>query len=160
MTSMVREIELPYEVLPATGLSDEAGWVRQAIVTVRDHAERSLALFGAKAAAISDLHALMNESDHLSPIARAGAEALIRALPKGIPLPEFAPEPDGSISCDWIASQMCFLSVSVGEGPRLAYAWVDGTDGGHAVARFDGERVPSALLGDIRRIMNSAPVRP
>jgi hypothetical protein len=96
------------------------------------------------------------DGDGGAPIAvRAAMQAaeLIRALPKDLPLPEFAPEPDGSISMDWIQSQHRLFSLSVGEGSRLAYAWLDGTDRGHGVARFDGVTVPPRILEAINRII-------
>ena len=90
----------------------------------------------------------------LDRLAALSAANFIRALPDGIALPEFAPEPDGSISLDWIQSRNRLFTLSVGSTNRLAYAWVDGTDKGHAVARFDGEHVPPRILEGIRGITN------
>ncbi|HYI12057.1 MAG TPA: hypothetical protein VEK57_23585 [Thermoanaerobaculia bacterium] len=64
------------------------------------------------------------------------AVTFIRALPDGMLLPEVAPEPDGSISFDWVMSRTRVFSVSIGSTDRLAFAWIDGTDRGHGVARF------------------------
>ena len=69
-----------------------------------------------------------------------------------ISLPEFAPEPDGSICLEWIQSRNCLFSLSVGANGRLAYAWMDGADKGHAVARFDGETIPPGVLEGIKRV--------
>jgi len=44
----------------------------------------------------------------------------------------------------------------MGPNDRLAYAWLDGTDKGHAVARFDGERVPDRILEGIKVFLQSA----
>jgi hypothetical protein len=77
----------------------------------------------------------------------------VRALPDGIPLPEFAPEPDGSISLDWILSRNRLFSVSIGHSSRLAFAWLDGADNGHGVARFDGQNVPPRVLEGIKCII-------
>src|SRR5207248_1660311 len=122
--------------------------------------------FGGKADAISQIWTLANQcatpgwnGEGALPIAQLAvfeATAFIRALPDGIPLPEFAPEPDGSISLDWIWSRSRVFSVSVGSNDRLAYAWLDGTDKGHAVARFDGERVPDRILEGIKVFLQSA----
>jgi len=122
--------------------------------------------FGGKADAISQIWTLANEcatpdwnGEGALPIAQRAvfeATAFIRALPDGIPLPEFAPEPDGSISFDWIRSRSNFFSVSVGASDRLAYAWLDGTDRGHAVARFDGDSVPSRILEGIKALVQGA----
>ena len=66
----------------------------------------------------------------------------LRAMPDDLPIPEFAPEPNGSISLDWIASPDRLFSLSIGRNGRLAYAWLDGADKGHGVARFDARNVP------------------
>jgi hypothetical protein len=76
----------------------------------------------------------------------------VRALPDNIPLPEFTPEPDGSISLDWIRSRNRVVSLSIGQSNRLAYAWLDGADRGHTVVHFDGQNVPSRVLNDIKAI--------
>lgn len=89
--------------------------------------------------------------DHL---AVCKAVAFILALLEGVPLPEFAPEPDGSISLDWISSRNRLFSLSVGTGDSLPYAWLDGTDKGHAVARFDGKSVPPRIQEGIKSILN------
>lgn len=149
---------------PSSAVSPEAEAVQQAVSAVAGYAERSHALFGGKALAISQLRALANEcaeegwdgdeSCALEQTAVFIAEAFVRALPNDIPLPEFAPEPDGSISLDWIKSRNRLFSISIGNSFRLGYAWLDGTDKGHAVARFDGESIPSRILEGIREIMN------
>ena len=93
------------------------------------------------------------------PIVETGAlqkaEDLIRTLPEGFPLPEVAPEPDGSLSMDWIRSPYRLYSLSIGQVNRLAYAWLDGTDKGHGVVGFDGISLPSRVLSDIERTMNN-----
>ena len=81
------------------------------------------------------------------------AERFLRALPYRIPLPELAVEPDGSISLDWIRSRTRLFSVSVGRASRLAFAWLDGSDTGHGVARFDGQNVPPRILEGIEAVV-------
>ena len=152
-----------------SAISAEAQTVQSDAKIVVDSVERSQALFGAKAAAISQVWALVNEcakpgwdGDDALPLdhkAAFKAVAFIRALPKGVTLPEFAPEPDGSISLDWISSRNRLFSLSVGTGDRLPYAWLDGTDKGHAVARFDGESVPPRILEGIKAISNDGSAR-
>ena len=95
-----------------------------------------------------------NDALPLDRMAVSRAVAFIRALPEGVPKPEFTPEPDGSISLDWISSSNRLFSLSVGSGDRLPYAWLDETDKGHAVAFFDGENVPQGILEGIVAIVN------
>jgi len=147
-----------------SAISAEALAVEKKAAAVVGSGERSQALFGEKAAAISQLRALANdcsepgwdgnEASAIGPLAVSMAERLVRALPDGLPLPEFAPEPDGCISMDWIQSRNRLFSISVGNNHRLAYAWVDGADRGHAVAGFDGERAPRRVIEGIREILD------
>jgi hypothetical protein len=148
----------------SSAISLEAQAVRKAARDVVHHAERSQSLFGSKAMAISDVWKLADdcaedgwdgdEAIAIDDMAVAGTVAFIRALPDGIPMPEVAPEPDGSISLDWIQSRHCLFSLTVGSTDRLAYAWLDGADKGHAVARFDGWKTPRRILDGIQSIVN------
>jgi hypothetical protein len=150
----------------SSAISPEAQAVRKAASKVVESAERSQALFGRKADALSRLVALAAECADpgwdgeaavaIDPVAVLWAERFVRALPDGMPLPEFAPEPDGSISLDWILSRNRLFSVSVGRSGRLAFAWLDGSDKGHGVARFDGQNVPQWVLEGIRGIVGRA----
>ncbi len=154
-----------------SAVSTEAQTVQSAVHAVVVSLERSFALFGSRDAAISHIWVLVDEcaeegwdgegGQPISEMAGARATNFIRALPGKFPLPEFAPEPDGSISLDWIHSRGRLFTMSVGESNRLAYAWLDGADRGHAVAQFDGETVPPRILEGIRRMVNhgNAPVR-
>lgn len=149
-----------------TAISAEAADIRRSACVVVESGERSHALFGEKSGAISELQALAREcaaagwdgesATGLDPIAVRTALNFIRALPSNIPLPEFAPEPDGSVSLDWITSRYRRFTLSIGASSRLAYAWLDGTDKGHGVANFDGSNIPPRVLEGIRSISNNA----
>lgn len=88
----------------------------------------------------------------IDPAAVGLAQRFVRAMPDGMPLPEFGPEPDGSISLDWIDSRNRMFSLSIGRNNRLAYAWLDGTDKGHGVASFDGYTIPPRVFEGVSRI--------
>jgi hypothetical protein len=147
-----------------SALSPEALVVGKIATAIVNSVESSQSLFGEKSAAISRLWALANEcanqgwdgeeAEAISPIAILNAESFLRAMPENFPLPEFAVEPDGNISMDWIKSRNSLFSLSIGSNNRLAFAWLDGTDKGHAVARFDGRQVPSHILEGITTVMN------
>jgi hypothetical protein len=146
-----------------TAVSHEAYAVRKAAAKIVESIERSVALFGEKAGALLRLAALATEcmqagwdgadAAPIDPLAVLMARRFLRLLPEGVPLPEFAPEPDGSISLDWIRSRNRLFSLSVGRGSRLAYAWLDGADRGHGVTRFDGQNVPARVLEGIKRVL-------
>ena len=152
------------------GVSAEAGAVGRSASQVLESAERSLALFGKRAEALTELHALVSEcgvqgsgrdSTGLNPMAIEFAEEFLRALPDSIATPEMAPEPGGSISLDWIQSKNRVFSLSIGNTRRLPYAWLDGTDRGSGVSRFDGQKIPARILEGIVAITNGeSPFRP
>ncbi len=156
--------DLQFYALGNSAISAEAQSACKSASEVIAFRERSQVFFGAKSVAISQITVLANEcaetgwdGNDAAPIdwvAVRTAVQCIRVLPDNLPLPEFAPEPDGSISLDWIQSRHRLFSLSVGATNRLAYAWVDGTDRGHGVARFDGESIPSRIVAGIREIMN------
>jgi hypothetical protein len=144
-------------------ISPEAQVLRHAASALVKSAEQSQALFGKKAEALSRLAALAGEcagegwdgesAAAIDPWAVLWAGRFVRALPEGMPLPEFAPEPDGAISLDWILSRNRLFSLSVGHTARLAFAWLDGSDSGHGVARFDGQNIPQRILQGIEDIV-------
>lgn len=172
MTAQLGFVALYSLARPGSAVSREAQAVQQAASKAVNAVERSRALFGSKANAISELWALANECEHegwdgggalpLDPQAVYKAVAFIRALPDSVPLPELAAEPDGAVSLDWIRSRNRVVSVSVGAGDRLAFAWLDGTDRGHGVARLADGVVPERIVDAIVAIMGTrdAVVRP
>ncbi len=76
----------------------------------------------------------------------ARASAFIRALPDDCDMPDVGVDPDGAVTLDWMVSRHrhAIQSASTGSSDRLAYAWIDGTDRGSAVAKFDRRRRASA----------------
>jgi hypothetical protein len=147
----------------SSAISPEAQVLRNAATAVVKSAEQSQALFGRKAEALSRLAALAAECAEqgwdgesavpIHPLAALWTQRFVRALPDAVPLPEFAPEPDGAISLDWIAWRNRLFSLSIGRSGRLAFAWLDGTDSGHGVARFDGQNIPARVLQGIQDIV-------
>lgn len=146
-----------------TAVSDEAHTIQKAASEAALATERSQALFGARQNLLGELWVIAEDCSQdgwdadgavaVSAGALKRAEDLVRTLPEGIPLPEVAPEPDGSLSMDWIRSPYRLYSLSIGPANRLAYAWLDGTDKGHGVVGFDGITLPSRVMSDIQRIM-------
>jgi len=149
---------------PGSAISGEAQAVQQVASNVVKSVETSRALFGRKGNAISELSALASECVHegwdgedarpIDPQAVSNAIAFLRALPDSLPLPEMAAEPDGAVSLDWIRSRNRLLSVSIGASDRLAFAWLDGSDRGHGVARFVGGVVPTRIAEGVIAIMD------
>jgi hypothetical protein len=152
-----------------TAVSPEADTIRRSVSAAMESMHLSIALFGPRTEAVSEVLAVAAKhgqsdwdgegADPVSVFAADRAIAFIHALPGSVPVPEVAPESDGSISLDWVCSRSRVLSISIGVSDRLAFAWLDGTDQGHAVARFDGERIPSLILERIRETMGHASVR-
>ena len=122
-----------------------------------DRVESSDALFGGKMAGISALWGLARShaeagwdgADALPADRQAIrlASAFIRALPDDCDMPSAGVDPDGAVTLDWLVSRHRMLSISfAGDSDRLAYAWIDGTDRGNAVAKFDRVTVPNVLM--------------
>ena len=149
-----------------TAISIEVQSTKNAVAELLESKERSLSLFGKKALAISAINEMAAEcaTDDwdgygalpIDPLVVWNAEEFIRALPDNLPVPEVSPEPDGSISFDWIRSRNQIVSVSIGTTNRLAFAWLDGTERGHSVVNFDGSTVPHRLIYAINPISNYA----
>jgi hypothetical protein len=145
----------------SSAVSSEAGQVHQAVSEVlRDH-EGSQSLFGRTGLALSCLNAAVSEvspdddQSAVNPQALWNAEQFLRALPADVSVPEFSVDPDGAIAFDWLQSRNRMVSVSISHSERIAYAWLDGSDKGHGVARFRDSGIPTILLSLIRTIVNS-----
>lgn len=154
---------------PGSAMSSEARVVRAHAEAMVERVEHSAALFGGRAAVIAELWDLADshadeawDGGEATPVDRraiALAVEFVRSLPDNCRMPEAAVDPDGAVSLDWIASRHRMLSVSfAGNSDRLAYAWIDGTDRGHAVERFDGDTIPKRLMNAIV-VMTETPDR-
>lgn len=149
---------------PRSAVSSEAESVRINASTLVEQAYRSVALYGPKALLISNLTSLGEESrepnwdgygaEPANPNALNCAKDLIASLPDDLPLPECSIEPDGCVSLDWMPAPYRTLSLSVSANDRMPYAWVDGTDRGHAVARLIDGQLPPRIIAEIRRLVS------
>src|SRR5258706_14460838 len=88
-----------------TAVSAEADIVRRSVSAAMESMRLSIALFGPRTEAISEVLAVAAKhsqfdwdgegAEPISALARARAIAFIRALPGSVPIPEISPEPDG-----------------------------------------------------------------
>jgi len=150
--------------LPDSGVSPEAISLQKSFKEYASHLEVSESLFGDKAQLISHLNELCAEcseddwdgygAEAVSDTVLLCAETFIRALPDGIAMPEISAEPDGQISFDWLPTKTKTFTLSVGSSDRLAYAWIDGSNRGHAVDLFEGDQLPPRVLGELQRILS------
>ena len=146
----------------SSAVSREAAAVRRDASSVVERAEESLALFGPKSLALSELAILASEcrvqdwdgygAEALNPSALRLAQDIIRSLPDDMRMPSFSIEPDGCVSMDWMPTRVRTFTLSAGKTDRLPYAWIEGTDRGHAVARFMDGQLPQRILQEIKRI--------
>lgn len=149
---------------PRSAVSVEAESVRMNAAIVVEQVNRSVALYGPKALLISTLTCLEEECYEanwdgygalpVNPSALERAKDLIASLPDDLPLPECSIEPDGCVSFDWMPTTYRTLTLSISANDRLPYAWVDGTDRGHAVARLIDGQLPPRIVAEIRRFNN------
>lgn len=148
---------------PDSGCSRDAGDVRAARHGVVDRVDRSIVLGWPKVKALSDLTALADEcaesdwngegAEPINLVALEAAKRLIRLLPDELPIPRLSVDPDGAVSMGWMGPRRQRFSLSAGPRDRLAYAWLDGVDRGHAVAHFDHRSVPTQLLATLRAML-------
>lgn len=79
----------------------------------------------------------------------------LASLPPGLPCPEFSVEPDidgyRDLGMDWPASKTRSVSVSIGESPRVPYAWLCDDESGHGVDELGSD----ALADNIARLVSS-----
>lgn len=148
----------------SSAVSAEASALLYKVALIEQDYERSIALFDKKARLLELLRELVEEcseddwdgygSSAANATAVANAESFIRVLPDHLVMPDLSVDPDGDISFDWIPDRTKTFTLSVSGSNRLAYAWIDGTDRGHAVAKFENGVVPARVLAEIESITN------
>ena len=152
--------------VPSSGVSNEADQLHDFAVEISERFESSQALFGSKMSLLNELHQLAVEcaeedwdgygAEAVTATVLARAESFVRALPDNIPLPEVSVEPDGAIAFDWMPLPSKTFTLSVNGSNRLAFAWIDGTDRGHAAVKFEGAEIPSRILNELERLTRNA----
>lgn len=79
------------------------------------------------------------------------ASKFVELLPKSLPIPEVAADPDGEISFDWSSQIGSMFSVSIDATGRLAYAGRFGERSKiHGIEQLS-ESLPREILGGIER---------
>jgi len=148
---------------PASAISSEAQHVRAYAEHMVGRVESSTALFGERMSVIAALRALADshakagwDGGEAALASRAAIELavdFVRALPDDCAMPEVGLDPDGAVSLDWLPTRHRMLSISFkARSNRLAYAWLDGTDRGNGVARFDRQVVPRRVVDAIAAV--------
>lgn len=151
----------------SSAVSEEANFIRANTASIVLGFENSRALFGRKNDLLDQLAELSHEYSEpdwdgegaaaVSASTVFRAELFIRSLPESLQAPELSAEPDGAIALEWMPSRYKTFSISIGEGNRIAYAWVDGTDRGHAVARLNEGEIPSKLAYQLSLFLTDDP---
>jgi hypothetical protein len=145
----------------SSAVSDEAMIVSKSAVELVERAKQTQVVLGsAKQEALSDLSQLAVDASFLDwdgnggePVLTAAvstAEFFLLAIPPGISMPEMSVGPRGTIIFEWTFTQSRRISLRINDSLRIAFAWLDGADCGHAVARFDGCELPPRILNGIR----------
>lgn len=149
---------------PSSAYSREAGEVSDAACRVMQDRLGSESLFGKKMVGISTLVATMDsvvgddDQEPASALTRVNAKQFLLAVPDDLPMPEVGVDPDGAVSLTWFASRTQMFSVSIDESDRVAFAWLDGSDKGHAVARFYPPMLPNVVVSTLRSIVANGPI--
>lgn len=144
---------------PTSAASPEASEVSELAHNVMRDQSTCESLFGAKRAALSELIETVqsvqvdDEQDRVSHGTVDNARDFVLSLPDDIPMPEIGVDPDGEISLTWYGSRKQIFSVSISDSDRIAFAWLDGSDSGHAVARFRPPTLPDRFLSNLRSMI-------
>jgi hypothetical protein len=144
---------------PSSAISPEANRLSDAAERVMRERRGVQSFFGAKDILLSDLSSVVaglhvdEDQESVSPKAFLNVVQFILALPNDLPNPAFGIDPDGEISVTWYVSRTRLFSASVSESERIAYAWMDGSDKGHAVDRFRAPELPARLVSALRSIV-------
>ena len=146
----------------AFAVSSPARVVNRSVEDFQQNKEDSISLFGEKSQALSALAEAAEEASEddwdgygALPVLPEGVElakSFIRAMPTNISMPAPSPEPDGEVALEWYGGKNRIFSLSFGEGGRLAYALLDGTNHSKGVEQFDGGEISPLLLEFIRRV--------
>lgn len=146
-----------------SAVSDAALGVTKSLSEIDRRQEGTQFWFGRQTEAQSELRMVLDglvlddEQEAVKIDTEQNVMRMVRALPNDLPLPEMGIDPDGEISLDWICSRTRMFSISVSGSDRLACAWMNGSDRGHAVVRFAGRSLPKLLLLQLREIVGDAP---
>lgn len=143
-------------------VSSEAQYLQRTISERCISFEQSESLFGKKSQVIEELREVSEEcslddwdgygAKAVSDIAIARAERFLRLLPNKVDMPEVSVGADGNVTFEWIPSSIKTLVLSFGLNNRIPYAWSDGSDQGHAVAKLYDDEIPERLLKEIQRM--------
>jgi len=105
------------------GTSEPAQVIARCLNDISEHYEKPrIEILG------PEIMALLGEDVDCAANATVGYEtawkalAFARLLPRGLPIPEVAPDPDGEIAFDWIGRSGNMFSVSIGPDGRISYA--------------------------------------
>lgn len=89
-------------------------------------------------------------AEAIDPASASMAELLVEALPEMIGPPAFGVDPDGEVTIEWCASSDRSLSLSVGAGGEISFAWKLGDKGGCGLDFLEEDGIHGFLLVAIR----------
>lgn len=150
---------LPAYIQPGSAYSTEAKEVSKSADRIMVDVANSEALFGHKTEALSDLYDIIDslfvdeDQADVDSTTLANASRFLDALPNDLSLPDISVDPDGSISFTWFKSRFSIFSAGVDKTEQIAYAWLDGSDKGHGVARFQSFALPARIMSMLRSIV-------
>lgn len=76
----------------------------------------------------------------------------LHALPRAIPDPEVAIEPDGAVSLEWYGGYRKVASVSITESSRLAFAMINEETVSNGVYGFTKDFIDPKVLDGLKEI--------
>lgn len=123
---MIASITLDSPILytrTARGASEAADLVAKVLLELRKHyAEPRRQILEPEIMALLESDAADEESIAVDEKTARQALNFATLLPRSLPIPEVAPDPDGEISLDWIGKTGKMFSVSISADGRISYA--------------------------------------
>jgi hypothetical protein len=142
------------------GSSDASSFVKRKLTKARRHFKQPrMDLLGWEILAlVAESQAARSSGADEIPVDRETATLamkFVRLLPRSMPLPEVAPDPDGEISFDWLGDGGKVFSVSINKRGRLAYAGRFGEESKvHGIEQLS-EMCPGEILFGIEKATRS-----
>jgi hypothetical protein len=150
-----------YQYVPSQGVSDQASRIRTLFSEVQERWKDSVALGHWREEIRDRLYQACTEAlksnwdgydaQAVQPASVMKALEFIDALPKNLPTPEIAVDPDGEVSFDWYGGVRRQVSISVSPLGVLSYAGVFGSDYVRGKERLQW-LLPHHLLDYVRRV--------
>ena len=150
-------------LLTSRGIGDEAFLVDGHLERIYSELMTSLTLGESYSSALEELSEVVEEASSpdwdgyganpVDLLTTLSAVQFLRLLPRELPAPDVAAEPDGEVSFEWYRGPRKRFSISVGSCNQITYAGLFGGNEAHGTEYFLDE-LPETILGHLCRLFS------